>query len=44
MWNYQISVDKAAGLQVLHALADVQAQTEQGTQAEASPPQPEEIE
>lgn len=42
--SYQISVDEAVGLQVLHALTDVQADTQQGPQAEAAPPLPEEVE
>lgn len=41
--SYQISVDEAVGLQVLHALADVQADTQQGPQTEAAPPLPEEV-
>lgn len=44
LWTDQISVDEAIGLQVLHALAYIQAETEHWTQAEAAPPQPEEIE
>lgn len=41
--RYQISVDEAVGLQVLHALADVLADTQQRPQAEAAPPLPEEV-
>lgn len=41
--SYQISVDEAVALQVLHALADVQADTQQGPQTEAAPPLPEEV-
>lgn len=38
--QYQVSVDEAVGLQVLHPLADVQAHTEQGALAEGSSPLP----
>lgn len=37
-------MDEAVCLQVPHALAHVQAEAEQGTQAEAAPPQPQEVE
>lgn len=37
-------MDEAVGLQVLHALADIQADTEQGPQVEAAPLLPEEVE
>lgn len=36
-------MDEAIGLQVLHALTDVQAKTQQGPKAEAAPPLPEEV-
>lgn len=42
--GHQISVDEAVGLQVLHPLADIQADTQQGPQAEAALPLPEEVE
>lgn len=42
--SYQISVDEAVELQVLHALADVQADAQQGAQVEGAPPLPEEVE
>lgn len=36
-------MDEAVGLKVLHALADIQADAQQGPQAEAASPLPEEV-
>lgn len=36
-------MDEAVGLQVLHALTDVQAKTQQGPEVKAAPPLPEEV-
>lgn len=37
-------MDEAVSLQVLHPLTDIQAETQQGPETEASPPLPEEVE